>query len=339
VEIADRRSRPVQMTRGVPQGSPLGPLLFSIYYADVANVCGAHCNFFADDTEMHMFGTSPTEITSLLNDKLNSLRQYLIGNKLELNVSKTVWMLMFGDSQSSEQVHYGGAAIKRVTTFKYLGFVFECNLNWRAHVSAVVAKVRQRLYVLYRSRYCTSRSGRLLLFNALIRPYFEYGIELWFATSKSVRETLELLHRYCLRIVINDLSRIPAISNIGLYKAFGMLPLFLLFQLKVGLIMCKAVKFNTCAPVKVLLNRHDRNRPASTANLRDRGHIAVPLIKREASRACIVFYGAVLWNTLPTGIRETELESTFANEYKAFLMNSLSTAATLCYPSKFYEYV
>ena len=84
------------MTRGVPQGSPLGPLLFSIYYADVVNVCTAQCNLFADNTEIHVFGESPEDVVDQLNQNLIELR-YFVCNRLELNVKKTVWMLMGDD--------------------------------------------------------------------------------------------------------------------------------------------------------------------------------------------------------------------------------------------------
>lgn len=75
VHVDGRSSRPARITRGVPQGSPLGPLLFSIYYADVAAVFKSNCVLFADDTEIHAFGESPEDVARRLNDILLELKR------------------------------------------------------------------------------------------------------------------------------------------------------------------------------------------------------------------------------------------------------------------------
>ena len=84
-----------------------------------------------------------------------------------------------------------------------------------------------------------SLDGRIMLFNALIKPYFVYGIELWYASAKSTRDTLELLLRHCIRIVLNDTGRIPMLSNALIYSPSDVFPLSALFQLQVGQMLFK----------------------------------------------------------------------------------------------------
>ena len=141
---------------------------------------------------------------------------------------------MYADSDNTEPVLYDNQAIDRVYEFKYLGFTIDTNITWKRHIDAVISKVKQRLYCLRRSRYYVSRDGRLMLLNALVMPYFTYGIELWFTANKTLRGTLELLLRHCLRIVVNDTGPVPTTSNIYLYISLNVLPLSALFQLKLG---------------------------------------------------------------------------------------------------------
>jgi hypothetical protein len=230
------------VTRGVPQGSPLGPLLFSIFFADVVTACGGDCNLFADDTEFHVFALTEAELISQLNAKLALLKHYVELNKLELNAKKTVWMGMFGLIGNNEPVMYGTHAITRVSEFKYLGFTIDAKLSWNAHVGSVISKVRQRLYILRRSRFSVSTEGRMRLFNALIMPYFTYGIELWYAAGKTLRGTVELMFRHCLRIVVNDVGRIPVFHNVDLYVNLNVLPLSMTFQLNLAQMIFKVMK-------------------------------------------------------------------------------------------------
>ena len=148
-------------------------------------------------------------------------------------------MCMFADLDSTTPVVYGNETIRQVSEFKYLGFIIDVNLNWRAHFQMVVSKVKQRLYCLRRCKYSVSKAGRLLLFNALIMPYLTYGIELWFASGKTLRDSLELLLRHCLRIIVNDVGPIPALSSLLLYSNLDVLPLYFIFQLNLGQLISK----------------------------------------------------------------------------------------------------
>jgi hypothetical protein len=70
-------------------------------------------------------------------------------------------------------------------------------------------------------------------------PYFVYGIQLWFAATKALRSTVELMFRHCLRVVVNDVERIPVFHNVNLYVSLNVLPLSMTFQLNLAQMISK----------------------------------------------------------------------------------------------------
>ena len=78
------------ITKGVPQGSNQGPLLFSLYVNDFPK-CLNHSSaiMFADDTSVFISNCNLTTMHQRANQNLYSICNWLGANKLSINFTKT----------------------------------------------------------------------------------------------------------------------------------------------------------------------------------------------------------------------------------------------------------
>jgi len=72
VVINDNRSEMAKFTCGVPQGSTLGPLLFLLFVNDLSLVSNFKTILFADDTVLSLSVNSMHELTTKINQELES---------------------------------------------------------------------------------------------------------------------------------------------------------------------------------------------------------------------------------------------------------------------------
>ena len=90
VSINNTSSDTKHITCGVPQGSVRGPLLVLLYINDLPNISNQFEFFlFADDTNIYFEAKKLDKIQEVMNKGLKLLREWLIANRLALNVSKT----------------------------------------------------------------------------------------------------------------------------------------------------------------------------------------------------------------------------------------------------------
>ena len=80
--------------RGVPQGSVLGPLLFSVFVNDLlAAIKQSSVNLYADDTTIFYSANDPADVSRVLEADLNSVQTWIDDN-LSMNIGKTQLMVL-----------------------------------------------------------------------------------------------------------------------------------------------------------------------------------------------------------------------------------------------------
>ena len=85
---------------GVPQGSTLGPLLFSLYINDLPSSTTFHTRPNADDTALFMFDKTLCTLNKRVNDELFNIDNWLKSNKLTTNYTKTKFMIISHDKNA-----------------------------------------------------------------------------------------------------------------------------------------------------------------------------------------------------------------------------------------------
>ena len=118
----------------------------------------------ADDTGIYYRGASLAQLNETINKDLESLDNWLKGNKLSLNVVTTVSMNVL--SRQKHQKVLGELDLKicdtniqNVKETKYLGLQIDRHLTWKKHVDSISRKVSHALGVLKHAKNSYHRTS------------------------------------------------------------------------------------------------------------------------------------------------------------------------------------
>ena len=209
---------------GVPQGSILGPVLFTLYINDLPSCINfSNVIMYADDTVIFFSSAQLMEVELKLNMELTSLSEWLCGNKLLLNLKKTEFVV-FGTQQrlcrqgiEGIDITLGEESVKHCDSFKYLGVILDSNLSMNQHIDYVKKKVSKMLGIFSRARPSLTIESANRLFKSMILPILDYCGAVFHGCGKGNEEVLERLQRRGGRIVLNTahLSTEQMVTSLG----------------------------------------------------------------------------------------------------------------------------
>jgi hypothetical protein len=186
-----------EMLSGVPQGSVLGPPLFSIFINDL---CGgvkySNCLFLVDDINIFREMKSPQD-SFLLQSDINCVRGWCVSNFMKLNVNKTR-VICFSRKTNLRLFDYKlcESLITRTECIKDLGVQIDSKLHLHHHVDYIFSQ-GIRLLGLIRTvtSSFSSLQSLLMLYYTLVRPKLEYASVAWNSITSTDASKLEHIQR------------------------------------------------------------------------------------------------------------------------------------------------
>lgn len=285
---------------GIPQGSCLGPLLFSIFVNDLPYVSkNAGMVIYADDTTMYVSAENNEQVSRLLQQELMLVSEWVMGNRLKLNVSKTKCMVL-GSKHAlrTDQklcLHLQGAAVEQVKEAKLLGVTIDETLSWSTHINNIVAKMSKCISTIRRSAYLLSDTTTKLVTQSLVLSNLDYCPTIWSSASKQELAKLQLTQNRAARLVLHCSVR----SSVdGMHARLSWM---------------KVEDRLACSLVLYLKNIHSSQRPFSLFSqltpINDRHSyntrqalsccFTLPLPRTNALKKTVMYRAIVYWNMLP----------------------------------------
>ena len=316
VVVNDIKSTTKHITIGVPQGSVLGPLLFLIFINDLPLATKRIKSIlFADDTTLFYSHENIQYLKDSLNADLTRVKDWLLANRLTLNLKKTYFILFsLKPIPDNIRIEIGSYAIDRKPSGKFLGVILDGDLSFKEHVSSICSKISKTVGLMYKVKHYFPNHVLKNLYFSLIYHYLTYCIQAWGNTYETVLNPLQLLQKKVIRILTN--SEFHAHTS-PLFKALGILKLNDIYALQVLLLMKKTITLKE--PTNLLKDISEQqpihNYPSRNKKLR------TPFCRIEKCKNMLSYQCVNHWNKIPVAIKEKNNLVTFKNEYIKFVIN------------------
>jgi len=199
VVIEGEETNLVNVTSGVPQGSILGPILFTVYINDIDEGLVSKILKFADDTKMARTVGNRENIQELRSD-LEKLHQWSQDWQMPFNVSKCK-VMHIGSRNSQAEYHLGAKKVSETAEEVDLGVLINNKFKFGSQCAKAASKANQILGMISRTFTYRGKDMILKLYKSLVRPHLEYNIQAWNPHLRKDVDCLEKVQRRATRMI------------------------------------------------------------------------------------------------------------------------------------------
>ena len=191
---------------GVPQGTVLGPQLFSLHINDIMSDIESEIRLFADDCACYR---EIKDIEDTLKPQKDIDRLGIWARKWGMRFQPVKCnMMQLTNKHNKIQASYTleGTVLENADSIKYIGVAITSDLKWNSHIRNVCSKANRTLRFLRRNLFSCPQDVKEAAYKSMVRPILEYGSTVWDPHCNGLNDELENVQKRAARFVTRNYS-------------------------------------------------------------------------------------------------------------------------------------
>ena len=323
VKVGSSVSPGTIMKCGIPQGSVLGPIMFSMYITplqDIARKFHVHTHQYADDCQLYVeFMTAAEESKQKIEQCVNSISGWMAANRLKLNETKTELVIFSPPTITPpliiNTIRVVETEIAPVDNVKDLGFYLQKHLNAERQVNALCSSTYYQIANIASIRKCLSQASAEKLIHAFISSRLDFCNALYVGLPMHLLKKMQRIQYAAARILTRTSRRqhmMPVLQQLH------WLPIKQRIDYKVATIVWKCIHGEAPTYLSEMISEYvpPRNLRSESERRLSEWVPRTTLGKRSFRHAA-----PCVWNKLPTALRNENSYEAFKQSLKTVLFN------------------
>lgn len=249
------------------------------------------------------------------NEEFKKVKMWFDANQLSLNVKKTHYMI-FNSKHTvcKNNLIIDDDVLQRVSCTSFLGVKIDDKLTWKQHIDHVNSKLCKSIGILNKVKSIISTHCLLKLYKCLVLPYINYCNIVWGSVSPSTKLKVVTTQKRAIKLalkvprttptsVIFEKSNLKTIDGINrIHTAIFM------YKYECGLLPSG---FD---------NKYEKNQDVHNYNTRQAALYHIPKSRTNRFKTGMLCRGPIIWNSLPSNIRQVQPLSLFKSQIKKFFL-------------------
>ena len=320
--VGQYKSSNLIITKGIPQGSILGPVLFCLYINDIFKYVDADAVLFADDAAFFLSDVNLQSLYNRIKILFDRLSTYLRNNKLVPNLSKS--KLMFFSSRpipaNLDNILFSNVEIEWVSEYKYLGLLITNRMSYVTHIEKVSSKISQYVGIFYHLNKFLPLRNLMQIYHALVVPHMTLHIELWGGSQETYINKLRTKQNKLLRAIlkVEIVGGRPVMGTAQMYRDLGVLTVQNIFKIRLFKLLNQLLSGELPSFYNMLLNPLVPNHSHNTRH----GNFRHPVASSGVLRRAIDRQMVLLYEEIPANVFVDDSVRASTRNYKKLLLAS-----------------